>query len=61
MIVSAVVPKGLVLSLVAVAILLFTGRKGWEMVYQRRVGVLEEEWGPGATTLKARRRTSAAE
>jgi uncharacterized membrane protein len=59
--VAAVVKKGLILSLAAVVILLFTGRKGWEMVYRRRVGVLEEEWGPGATTLKARRRTSAAE
>jgi uncharacterized membrane protein len=31
--------KGLVLSLVVVCILLFTGWKGWEMVYRHRVGV----------------------
>jgi uncharacterized membrane protein len=29
------------LSAVVVAILLFTGWKGWEMVYQHRVGVSE--------------------
>jgi uncharacterized membrane protein len=39
---SAVVPTGLVLSLIVVGILLFTGWKGWEMVYRRRVGVLDE-------------------
>ncbi|MGI8527167.1 MAG: DUF2231 domain-containing protein [Pseudolabrys sp.] len=31
--------KGLVLSLAVVLILLFTGWKGWEMVYRHRVGV----------------------
>jgi len=36
---AAVVPTGLVLSLVVVCILLFTGWKGWEMVYRHRVGV----------------------
>lgn len=39
---SAIVPKGLILSLIAVAGLLFTGWKGWEMVYRHRVGVAEE-------------------
>jgi uncharacterized membrane protein len=39
---SAVVPVGLTLSLIVVGILLFTGWKGWEMVYRRRVGVLDE-------------------
>jgi len=39
---SAIVPKGLVLSLIAVAGLLFTGWKGWEMVYRHRVGVADE-------------------
>jgi uncharacterized membrane protein len=38
---SAVVPTGLVLSLIVVLILLFTGWKGWEMVYRHRVGVAE--------------------
>jgi uncharacterized membrane protein len=34
----AVIPTGLVLSLIAVLILLFTGWKGWEIVYGHRVG-----------------------
>lgn len=38
---SAIVPTGLVLSLIVVAILLFTGWKGWEMVYRHRVGVAD--------------------
>ncbi|MBZ9680099.1 DUF2231 domain-containing protein [Mesorhizobium sp. B2-7-3] len=41
---TAVVPTGLVLSLIVVLILLFTGWKGWEMVYRHRVGVAD---GPG--------------
>ncbi len=36
---SAIIPTGLVLSLIVVLILLFTGWKGWEMVYRHRVGV----------------------
>jgi len=36
---EAIVPTGLVLSLIVVLILLFTGWKGWEMVYRYRVGV----------------------
>ena len=47
---SAVVPKGLVLSLIVVGILLFTGWKGWEMVYRHRVGVADE---PGTTAQTA--------
>jgi uncharacterized membrane protein len=38
---AAVLPTGLVLSVVVVAILLFTGWKGWEMVYRGRVGVAD--------------------
>lgn len=38
---AAVVPTGLVLSLIVVLILLFTGWKGWEMVYRHRVGVAD--------------------
>jgi len=38
---QAIVPTGLVLSLIVVLILLFTGWKGWEMVYRHRVGVSE--------------------
>jgi uncharacterized membrane protein len=39
---AAIVPTGLVLSLVVVLILLFTGWKGWEMVYREHVGVSDE-------------------
>ncbi len=38
---AAVIPTGLVLSLIVVAILLFTGWKGWEMVYREHVGVAD--------------------
>jgi uncharacterized membrane protein len=37
----AIVPTGLLLSLVVVCILLFTGWKGWELVYRRRVGIAD--------------------
>jgi uncharacterized membrane protein len=36
---AAVMPKGLVLSLVAVGLMLFTGWMGWQMVYRDHVGV----------------------
>jgi uncharacterized membrane protein len=39
---TAVLPTGLILSAIVVAILLFTGWKGWEMVYRYRVGVADE-------------------
>ena len=35
----AVLPTGIILSLVVVLILLFTGWKGWELVYRGHVGV----------------------
>jgi uncharacterized membrane protein len=35
---AAVLPKGLILSLIVVCILAFTGWKGWDMVYRSRVG-----------------------
>jgi len=38
---AAVLPTGLLLSLIVVLILLYTGWRGWEMVYKGRVGVLE--------------------
>jgi uncharacterized membrane protein len=38
---GAIVPTGLILSLVVVLILLFTGWKGWEMVYRHKVGVAD--------------------
>jgi len=39
---TTVLPIGLILSLVVVCILLFTGWKGWEMVYLHRVAVYDE-------------------
>jgi uncharacterized membrane protein len=42
---AAVVPTGLILSAVAVAILAFTGWKGWEMVYRHHVGVSDRPAG----------------
>ncbi|MBX5227695.1 DUF2231 domain-containing protein [Rhizobium sp. NLR9b] len=41
-----IVPTGLVLSLIATALLLFNGWKGWEMVYRHRVGVSEDPANP---------------
>jgi uncharacterized membrane protein len=38
---NAILPTGLILSLIVVLILLFTGWKGWEMVYRHRVGVAD--------------------
>jgi len=39
---EAIVPTGLVLSLVVVLLLLFSGWKGGELVFRHRVGVLED-------------------
>jgi len=44
---AAVTPWGVILSLVVVGILLFTGWKGWEMVYSHHVAVLD---APGQTS-----------
>jgi uncharacterized membrane protein len=40
---TSVVPAGLALSTLVVAILLVTGWNGWEMVYRHRVGVSGDE------------------
>jgi len=39
---DAVVPTGLVLSLIAVLLLLFSGWKGGELVFRHRVGVIDD-------------------
>ena len=39
---AAVLPTGIILSAVVVVILLFTGWKGWELVYRYRVGVSDD-------------------
>jgi uncharacterized membrane protein len=38
---AAILPTGLLLSLVVVCILLFTGWKGWNLVYRYRVAVAD--------------------
>ena len=39
---AAVLPSGLLISLLVVLILLYTGWRGWEMVYKHRVAVSDE-------------------
>jgi len=39
---AAVLPMGLLISLVVVLLLLYTGWRGWEMVYSHRVGVSDQ-------------------
>jgi uncharacterized membrane protein len=39
---GAVLPTGLILSLIAVGIMLFTGWMGWQMVYRDHVAVADE-------------------
>jgi uncharacterized membrane protein len=39
---AVIVPTGLLLSLIVVCILLFTGWKGWKLVYLHRVGVSDD-------------------
>ena len=39
---AAVLPTGLLISLLVVLILLYTGWRGWEMVYRHRVAVADE-------------------
>ena len=52
---SAIIPKGLILSLIAVAGLMFTGWKGWEMVYRHRVGVADQSSVADQSTRTPRR------
>jgi uncharacterized membrane protein len=39
---AAVLPTGLLISLIVVLILLYTGWRGWEMVYRHRVAVADD-------------------
>jgi uncharacterized membrane protein len=43
-----VIPTGLLLSFVVVAILLYTGWRGWEMVYEHRVAVSDDDRLPAS-------------
>jgi uncharacterized membrane protein len=42
---AVVLPTGLIISLIVVLILLYTGWQGWEMVYRHRVAVYEPPQG----------------
>jgi uncharacterized membrane protein len=53
---AAVVPTGLSLSLIVVCILLFTGWKGWKLVYLHRVGVTDVVRVDVAAAPKVRQR-----
>ena len=55
---GAVVPKGLILSLIAVCILAFTGWKGWDMVYGGRVGIADASDAPSHRTSESPRRAA---
>jgi uncharacterized membrane protein len=55
---AAILPKGLILSLVVVCILLFTGWKGWEMVYRYRVGVSDAAESRGSFSEASPRRAA---
>lgn len=52
---DAVVPTGIVLSLIAVGLLLFTGWKGGELVHRYRVGILEHPEAQAPTAPTPRR------
>jgi uncharacterized membrane protein len=51
---TAIRPWGVVLSFVVVGILLFTGWKGWEMVYRHRVAVLDAPEQSASTGVDTR-------
>jgi uncharacterized membrane protein len=53
---TAVVPTGLSLSLIVVCILLFTGWKGWKLVYLHRVGVVDVTRTDEAPMARVRQR-----
>jgi uncharacterized membrane protein len=52
----AIVPIGLALSLIVVCILLFTGWKGWKLVYLHRVGVTDSILSADAPMSRAAQR-----
>lgn len=56
--VDVVVPIGLILSLVAAGLLVFTGWKGGEMVFRYRVGVLDSAQQPEARPMESPRRAA---
>jgi uncharacterized membrane protein len=57
---NAVLPAGIALSFVAVCVMLFTGWKGWEMVYLHRVGIAEEGEEPMISSANLSHRSDRA-
>jgi uncharacterized membrane protein len=55
---AAIVPTGLILSLIVVCILAFTGWMGGEMVYRHRVGVADEMPADSPAAASAPRRAA---
>jgi uncharacterized membrane protein len=52
---AAIKPWGVILSVIVVGILLFTGWKGWEMVYKHHVAVLDAPGQTGSEPSASRR------
>ena len=52
---SAIIPVGIILSLVAVIILAFNGWMGWQMVYRHRVGIADTTETQSSTTTSPTR------
>jgi uncharacterized membrane protein len=53
---AAIIPTGLLLSLIVVCILIFTGWKGWKLVYLHHVGVADVARAEVVPTSKVRQR-----
>ena len=56
---SVIVPTGLVLSLIVVGILMFTGWKGWNMIYRHRIGIADDMPSPSQPTAQPGHRRAA--
>jgi uncharacterized membrane protein len=58
---AAILPTGIILSAIVVCTLLFTGWKGWELVYQGHVGVADQEGADEPTWVHQRAQHGSAE
>ncbi len=58
---AAIIPTGVILSLLVILILMFTGWKGWEMVYRHRVGVTDQpvQWAARDAEISPTRRRAS--
>jgi len=57
---GAVLPGGIALSFIAVGLMLFTGWKGWEMVYLDRVAIADTLDAPSGRTANLSGRSDHA-